>query len=219
PAEAVARDLLGKRLVRLLPSSNETMRLTGIIVETEAYCGEDDKACHIYAGRRTKRTEIIYGPKGHAYVYFTYGMHHMLNVVCGSESYPEAVLIRALQPEVESVATMRTLRSTRKRKAEAVGGETAAVKHVKEMREADLCSGPAKLCQAMGIDLAQNGVDMTCTDAGLYFEDVGVVDEASEETAIAIQAGPRIGIDYAAEWKDKPLRFFYDQNPHVSLFK
>jgi len=140
PTLAVARDLLGQRLVR----ARDGQRMGGLIVECEAYIGEADTACHAWHGR-TPRTEVMYAPPGHAYVYFTYGMHWMLNVVTERADYPAAVLIRAIAAD-EGVAAMRRLRS----------------------RE-PLCDGPAKLCQALAIDRALNGADLA-TGGELYLE-------------------------------------------------
>ena len=140
PTLAAARGLLGARLVRVL----DGMRLAGIITETEAYIGEEDLGCHAKAGK-TKRNAVMYGPAGHAYVYFTYGMHWCLNAVTEQEGFPAAVLIRAIQP-VEGVEVI----STRRR-----GGDT---------------NGPAKLTQALGIDRALNGADLCDPGANLWIE-------------------------------------------------
>lgn len=131
PTLAVARALLGQRLVRVYRGE----RLGGIISECEAYIGEDDTACHAWHGR-TRRTEVMYGDPGHAYVYFTYGAHWMLNIVTERRDFPAAVLIRAILPS-EGLETMRRLRP----------------------RE-PLSDGPAKLCQALAITGALNGADM-----------------------------------------------------------
>lgn len=135
-----ARALIGARLVRILDGE----RLSGWITETEAYLGEQDLACHARHGR-TKRTAVMYGPPGHAYVYFTYGSHWMLNVVTEPVDSPAAVLIRALQP-VEGEARMRERR----------GGRDTF--------------GPGKLCQALGIDGSLNGTDLTQRLGGLWIE-------------------------------------------------
>ncbi len=141
----VAPQLLGKRLVRML----DGVRVAGMITETEAYRGEEDLACHAKAGR-TLRTEVMYGLPGTAYVYFTYGMHWMLNCVCDREGFPSAVLIRAVQP-VEGLETIAARRSG--------------------VKEALWCNGPAKLTQAFGIDKALNGANL-CTQAnGLWIEE------------------------------------------------
>ena len=130
----VARDLLGRRLVRLLDGE----RLSGIICETEAYVGEADTACHASRGC-TPRTRVMYGPPGHYYVYLIYGMYHMLNIVTAAEGEPEAVLLRALFPEQ--------------------GGETMrANRRGAPLRQ--LVNGPGKLCQALAIDRSLNGLSV-----------------------------------------------------------
>jgi len=136
----VARDLIGARLVRIL----DGQKLVGIITEAEAYIGETDLACHAKAGR-TPRTVVMYGEPGHAYVYFTYGNHWMLNAVTEREGFPAAVLIRAIQP-IEGIEIMSQRRQ---------GRDTV---------------GPGKLCQAMGITKSENGVDLTGTTGGLWIE-------------------------------------------------
>jgi DNA-3-methyladenine glycosylase len=140
PTLQVARDLIGTRLVRILDGK----KLVGLITETEAYISEKDLACHCKAGR-TPRTQVMYGEPGHAYVYFTYGHHWMLNAVTEQEGFPAAVLIRAIQP-VEGVDIMLERRS---------GRDTF---------------GPGKLCQAMGITKSENTVDLTEAGSGLWVE-------------------------------------------------
>src|SRR5919109_4571170 len=140
PTLTVARELIGARLVRIL----DGVKLVGLITETEGYIGETDLACHAKAGR-TARTAVIYGVPGHAYVYFTYGNHWMLNVVTEHEGFPAAVLIRAIQP-IEGVEVMAVRR----------GGRDTF--------------GPGKLCQAMDITKSENGVDLTETGGGLWIE-------------------------------------------------
>ncbi|HHS96728.1 MAG TPA: DNA-3-methyladenine glycosylase, partial [Chloroflexi bacterium] len=139
----VARDLLGRVLVRVLDGE----RLSGRIVEVEAYIGEDDRASHARFGP-TERNAAMYGPPGHAYVYLIYGVHHCLNLVTGPEGFPAAVLIRALEP-LEGVEQMRGLR----------GGRP------------DLTNGPGRLCQALGIDLRFDGADLCAPDALLFVEE------------------------------------------------
>ncbi len=136
----VARELIGARLVRVLDGK----KLTGLITEAEAYISEKDLACHAKAGR-TARTAVMYGPAGHAYVYFTYGNHWMLNVVTEREGFPAAVLIRAIQP-MAGAGIMSARRQ---------GRDTF---------------GPGKLTQAMGITGAENGADLTKRGAGLWIE-------------------------------------------------
>jgi len=185
--ESLAKALLGQHLVRVIANQ----RLVGRIVEVEAYLGVKDKAAHTYAGRRTPRNEAIWGPAGHAYVYFTYGMHHCMNVVAGDVDVPVAVLIRALEP-VEGLDAMHAHR-------------------LKASRPIDLCSGPAKLCQAMSIDKNLNGADLV---SGLSL----TIEQTRARTLPArmIATGPRIGVDYADDWAQKPLRFWVKDNPHVS---
>jgi DNA-3-methyladenine glycosylase len=159
----VARALLGKRLVR----QNNGQELSGMIAETEAYCGQADSACHAHCGK-TKRNAVMFGEPGYAYVYFTYGMHYMLNLVTEDAENPCAVLIRAAVP----LAGVEEMETRRKRKG------------------ADLSNGPAKLCQAFAIDKSLNGWDLTCGKE-LWIEDYRAIPDKS------IIATPRIGIDYA----------------------
>jgi DNA-3-methyladenine glycosylase len=140
PTLTVARELIGARLIRVL----DGVKLVGIISETEAYISQKDLACHAKAGL-TARTAVMFGKPGHAYVYFTYGNHWMLNTVTEREGFPAAVLIRAIQP-IEGVEIMSALRS---------GRDTF---------------GPGKLTQAMGITKSENGVDLTKTTHGLWIE-------------------------------------------------
>ncbi len=183
----VARRLLGQRLVRVI----NRQRLAGTIVEVEAYLGAVDAAAHTYRGRRTKRNEAMYLPGGHAYVYFTYGMHHCLNVVCGKADEGVAVLVRAIEP-TEGLARMYRNRPTAK-------------------REFDLCSGPAKLTQALEIDRALNGSDLR-TSKSLFIEQV----RPRTLPQSRILRRERIGVGYAREWADRPLRFLIKGNPWVS---
>ncbi len=171
-----APQLLGKRLVRLL----DGIRVAGIITETEAYRGEEDLACHARAGR-TPRTEVMYGLPGTAYVYFTYGMHWMLNCVCGPEGFPAAVLIRAVQP-VEGLEIIASRRSG--------------------VKETQWCNGPAKLTQAFGIDKALNGANLCVQASGLWIEDELEIQPQDVLTA------PRIGIQGVPEpWLGKLWNF------------
>ncbi len=184
----VARNLLGARLVRML----DGQRLGGIIVECEAYIGQDDTACHASRGR-TLRNQTMFGPPGCAYVYFTYGMHWMLNVVAEEEGFPAAVLLRAIQP-VEGIETMRALRQSKGRCR----------------RDRELTSGPARLTQALAIDKALDGADLVEGDQ-LWLEPGGSLPDE------AVQRGPRIGINSAAE-KDRLAlwRFWVRDNPYLS---
>jgi DNA-3-methyladenine glycosylase len=172
PTLKVARELIGARLVRIL----DGVKLVGLITETEAYISEKDLACHAKAGL-TARTKVMFGDPGHAYVYFTYGNHWMLNVVTEKEGFPAAVLVRAIQP-MEGVGIMSARR---------MGRDTF---------------GPGKICQAMGISKAENGVDLTETASGLWIE-AGVHVPNS-----LVTKGPRVGLNNTPEpWLSKPWRF------------
>ncbi len=180
----VARELLGKLLV--VPASDGT-RVSGIIVETEAYRGPQDRAAHSYGGRRTKRTETMYRIGGTAYVFFVYGMYNQFNVVTNAQDTPHAVLIRALQP-IEGIELMRQRR------------------HGQPDR--NLTNGPGKLCIAMGIDRKLDRADLLENEVWL---------EGGEKIPPRkIACGPRVGIDYAEEWLDKPWRFWIKGNAFVS---
>jgi len=176
PVVDVARALIGKSLVHQIGDQ----AVAGIILETEAYDGEQDQACHARSGK-TKRNAVMYGPAGHAYIYFTYGMHWLLNCVTGSEGYPAAVLIRSIHPTrgLEMIAQNRM-----------------------DITPALWCDGPAKLTRALAIDGTLNGCDL-CQKTGVLRVEEGIT--IPEEL---IQAAPRIGIGYASEpWKSKPWRF------------
>ncbi len=191
PARVVARDLLGKRLVRLVNGQ----RLSGTIVETEAYCDADepDLACHgerTNNGRSTPRTAVMFGPAGVSYVYFTYGMHWMFNIVTGETGKPNAVLIRALEP-VEGVDVMTTHRQNRP--------------------FAQLTNGPAKLAQALAIDKSLNGANLCDPDGVIWLENAAPV--ASD----AIEIGPRIGLGKTPEpWFSMPWRYWIRDHVFVS---
>ena len=183
----VARDLLGKRLV--VPNRSGA-RVAGIIVETEAYRGPEDKASHAYSGRRTRRTETMYGVGGTAYVYFVYGMYHQFNVVTNVKDMPHAILVRAVQP-VEGLEIIRRRRSGR--------------------FEHELTSGPGRLCVALGIDRKLDKADLLGNRVW--------IEEGVTLPRRQIARGPRIGIDYAEEWVKKPWRFWIRDNPFVSRAK
>ncbi|HMR64666.1 MAG TPA: DNA-3-methyladenine glycosylase [Anaerolineae bacterium] len=188
PTLTVARDLLGQRLVRDL----DGQRLSGIIVETEAYIGPDDTASHASRGR-TARTAVMFGPAGQSYVYFVYGMHYMLNVVTEMVDFPAAVLIRALEP-VEGMTAMEARRRSGRR----------------VLKPEQLTNGPAKLCQALGIDRGLNNISLT-TGKELWIEPVALLPPE------LIRTGPRVGIDYANH-ADRlvPWRFWLKHNRFVS---
>jgi DNA-3-methyladenine glycosylase len=183
----VARELLGKLLV--VPNRSGK-RVSGRIVEAEAYRGPQDRAAHSYGGRRTKRTEPMYGVGGTAYVFFVYGMYNQFNVVTNVIDTPHAVLIRALEP-VEGIELMRKRRDNQP--------------------DHNLTNGPGKLCIAMDIDRELDGADLLGNRVWL--------EDAEKIPRSRIQCGPRIGIDYAEEWKDKPWRFWIKDNPYVSRKK
>ena len=172
PTLTVARELLGANLVRIL----DGIRLAGMITETEAYVGESDLGCHARAGR-TPRTAVMYGPAGIAYVYFTYGMHWLLNAVTEKEGFPAAVLIRAIVP-VEGANFMS---ARRKRRG---------------------FDGPAKLTQAMGIGQKENGIDLTVTDHNLWIETGETIPE--ESVTIGPRVGL---YSVPEPWKSIPWRF------------
>lgn len=193
-SEQLAKGLIGRLLIRHVGGH----LLAGRIVETEAYAGMKDRASHAFGGRRTARNEAMYAREGTAYVYFTYGMHHCMNVVCGEEGVPLAVLIRALEP-MEGLETMRELRRAKRRTS--------------EIEDRHLCSGPARLCQAMGIDRRQNGLDLVSS------EEIWIAEPGPQLERIptrAIVRTPRIGIAYAGDWVHKPLRFVVANSPYVS---
>jgi DNA-3-methyladenine glycosylase len=175
----VARALLGQRLVHV--GGGE--RLSGLIYETEAYAGPDDEASHAY--RRTPRSVIMYGPPGHAYVYFIYGMYFCLNAVTEADGRPGAVLLRGLLP-LEGIETMRARRPG--------------------VRDSQLTDSPGKLCAALGITGALNGADL-CASAELFLEtDSPVPDEAVVVT-------PRVGVRGDAVAVSRPWRFLWHPAP------
>jgi DNA-3-methyladenine glycosylase len=158
----------------------------GRIVEVEAYRGVDDPGSHAYRGR-TPRTEVMFGPAGHLYVYFTYGMHWCANVVCGEVGVASAVLIRALAP-TQGVEAMRSARPAAR-------------------RDRDLCSGPAKLCQALAIDGSFDGADLVTASHGVTIRDDGF------GAPPAVAQGVRIGLSAGA---DLPWRWWVPGDPNVS---
>jgi DNA-3-methyladenine glycosylase len=180
----VARDLLGKLLV--VPTDDGT-RISGMIVEAEAYLGIEDKAAHSYGGRRTARNEITYGEGGYVYVFFVYGMYFQLNLVTGPAGLAHVVLIRAVEP-IEGIEIMRKRRG--------------------KMPDKNLTSGPGKLTIAFGIDRSLNGEDL--------LGDRIWVEEHKNFKKSEIASGPRIGIDYAAEFVEMPWRFWVHGNQFVS---
>jgi DNA-3-methyladenine glycosylase len=186
PTLDVARDLLGKLLVHEAPAG----RTSGIIVEAEAYIGESDPACHAAPGR-TRRNAPLYGTPGVAYVYLNYGIHYLVNAVTEPLDSPAAVLIRALEPvEGERLMRRRRVRGT---------GRSAA-----SLEATGLCRGPGNLTRALGISLAQNGVDLC--GRGLFIEDVN-------QTPGPVAWGPRIGLSVGT---DVAWRCYIAGHPCVS---
>lgn len=189
PAEAVARDLLGRWLVRRLPDGE---RLVLRLVEVEAYRGEGDRASHAAGGPVTDRSRRLYRSGGHAYVYLIYGMHHCLNAVAGTTDDGHAVLLRAGEP-VAGEARMRSLRG---------------FPPERRLRPGDLAGGPGKLCQALAVDRTGDG-------APLWEGDL-LVTHGEPVPDAAVVRGPRIGVDYAGEAATWPLRFALAGHPHMS---
>jgi DNA-3-methyladenine glycosylase len=173
----VARGLLGKTLFH----KKNGMISSGIIIETEAYLGNSDPACHTFGGRKTPRVMSMYQMGGCSYVYFIYGIHFCFNVVTRTESEPEAVLIRCLLPQL-GIDLMKQRR--------------------KQEQEKNLCSGPGKLCQALAIDRTCDGLDLQGPE--LWIEDQELYPK------IKIESAPRVGIDSAGDAKDWLLRFYFD---------
>ena len=185
--------MLGKRLIRLVDGE----RVGGIIVETEAYCdsAEPDLACHATRskGKPTQRTAVMFGAPGHAYVYFTYGMHWMFNIVTGETGQANAVLVRALEP---------------------TNGEfIIATKRGAQPRE-QWTNGPAKLAAALAIDKQLNGANLFSADGVIWIEN-GI-----ELHPDAIANGPRVGMGKTPEpWFSKPWRYWIEDNPFVSKYR
>jgi DNA-3-methyladenine glycosylase len=175
----VARELIGKLLVRTI----DGIRISGVIYETEAYLGEKDLACHASSGR-SNRNAVMYGDGGHAYVYFTYGMHWMMNCVTETINYPSAVLIRAIKP-IEGIELIKNNRLP--------------------IKEKHWCDGPGKLTRALNITNSLNGIDLCSKDSVLYIENLPTLVEKQ------IIQTPRIGINNTPEpWKSKLWRFVGD---------
>lgn len=182
-AEELAPALLGKILVHKTAEGVTS----GIIVETEAYIGPDDKGAHSCGGVPTARTAVMFGKGGFAYVYLIYGMYSCFNVVANVKDKPEAVLIRALEP-LDGVELMKNRRATDKPE--------------------NLCSGPGKLCSALGITREQSGADLCKNE--LFILDMPELSKSE------IIVSPRINIDYAEEYRDKLWRYFVKGNKFVS---
>jgi DNA-3-methyladenine glycosylase len=183
PTPVVARELLGMLLVRELGGE----RLSGFIVETEAYCGVDDEGCHAHRGR-TRRTAVMFGPPGYAYIYFIYGMHYCFNVVTEEDGIAGAVLVRAIHP-LEGLSTMQRLRGVDD--------------------ELSLTSGPARLCHALAIDRRLYGHDL-CLGRELWLE----AGDRFPDSAVLV--GPRVGLRVGEPARSAPWRFALAGDPWVS---
>lgn len=193
PTLEVAKELLGKEIVL----RNNDSFISCRIVESEAYIGAIDKAAHCYQNKRTPRTEVMFGPPGHSYVYLIYGMYNCFNIVTQGVGEPAAVLIRAVEP-AEGLEKMTYNRY----------GKVPSDLSKKEL--INLTNGPGKLCKAMGIDKSLNAVDL----CGEYF----YLTEGNNEE-FEIVTTKRINIDYAEEAIDFPWRFYIKNNPYVSKGK
>lgn len=187
----VAKELLGKVIIHNVNGK----RISGKIVETEAYLGVIDKAAHSYGGRKTPRMEVMYGKAGVSYVFIIYGMHNCFNVVTREAGVPQAVLIRALEPleGIEEIAFNRFNKS---------------YDNLTKSQLKRLTNGPGKLCKALLIDRDLNGEDL-CNNI-LYIEE-------GEKNNFNIKISKRIGVEYAEEAKDFPYRFYIEGNPYVSV--
>jgi DNA-3-methyladenine glycosylase len=192
PAVEMAPDLLGCVISHATADGLVAVRL----VEVEAYAGEADPASHAFRGR-TPRNAVMYGPPGHAYVYFTYGMHFCVNLVCEPEGHASAVLLRAGQ--VTDGVRLAAARRAGRRRSGAVP------------RETDLARGPAALCEALDIDRSQNGADVCAPAAPLR-----VLAPARPVPAADISTGPRVGVSRAA---DVAWRFWITGDPAVSVYR
>ena len=192
----VARDLLGKVLV----TEFDGRRTSGRIVEVEAYNGVGDRASHAWSGRRTRRTEVMFGAGGTAYVYLIYGIHHLFNVVTNKKDIPHAVLVRALEP-MEGIEVMRE-RSGRVDSAAEGGDEVPRVDY-------SLTRGPGNLSRALGLRTLHTGTS-------LLGDEIWIGDDGYRPKRSEIVAGPRIGVDYAGVDAGLPYRFFIKGSPYVS---
>jgi DNA-3-methyladenine glycosylase len=177
--------MLGKLLVCSSPAGVAA----GRIVETEAYIGPGDRAAHSYGGRRTKRTEVMFGPPGMAYVYLLYGMYHCFNAVTAEEGRPEAVLVRAIEP--------------------VLGQDLMAQRRGRVVPVRALGNGPGKLCLALGIDTSLSGAD-------LVGDTLYLADDGQDVPDARIRRTPRINIGYAGPDRDFPWRFVVDGHPCLS---
>jgi len=199
PTLELATSLLGMELVH----ETEEGTTAGLIVEVEAYMGPEDKGAHSYGGKKTRRTEVMFGPPGHAYIYLIYGMYYCFNVVSGPPGKPEAILVRALEP-TEGIPLMACRRGISLDPMACHAMDKAPHRLLKA-----LTNGPGKLCTALGITKQQYGWDLSRSP--LYLRQ-GIGPIPPERIA----CGPRINIDYAEEAREYPWRFWMKDNPFVS---
>lgn len=192
PTLKVAKELLGKYFIY----QTRQGKLVGKIVETEAYLGPQDRASHAFGNKKTLRNQAEYLKGGHIYIYLVYGMYWQLNISTASEGKPECVLIRSLEP-IEGISQM-----AKNRKIEPFTKSGAI--------NPNLTNGPGKLCQAMKLDKSHYGLDLV-KSGQVYLEDRG-----EKILKSAVKTGPRIGIDYAGSWKNKPWRFYFKNSCFVS---
>lgn len=185
---SIAEDLLGKILVTQI----DGLRTSGRIVETEAYAGINDRASHAFGGKRTARSEHLYGPPGTLYMYICYGMHHLVNVITNKKDIPHGVLIRALEP-LEGVEWM--LKRTGKTKLDFT-----------------LTRGPGNLARAMGLSKSQSG-------GNFFSEEIFIEDDGTRYKKNQILVTHRIGVESAREDAELPYRFIVKGNPYVSARK
>ena len=181
----LSKNLLGKKLV----TNINNKYTSGLIVETEAYLGINDKASHAYGGKKTNRTNVMYHKGGVAYVYLCYGMHSLFNIVCNIENIPHAILIRAIEP-VDGIDIMQCRR---------------------KINGVNLTNGPGKLSKALGITKTNN--NQSLLENIIWIEDVG--NEIFDKNILSV---PRIGVDYAGKDAMLPYRFYIKKNKWVSKF-
>jgi DNA-3-methyladenine glycosylase len=186
-ARVVAREVLGSVVVVRSPHGVTA----GRIVETEAYCGPEDRAAHSFGGRRTARTEVMFGPPGCAYVFMIYGMHFHFNLVTSRVGVPHAVLVRAIEP--------------------LAGMDVMAERRGLGMEQRQLTNGPGKLCSALGIGREHYGADLC--------DGKSSVTVIEGEPPARIRTSPRIGVDYAGAWAKRPFRYFDAESLYVSTFR
>jgi DNA-3-methyladenine glycosylase len=209
-AATLARRLIGVLLVRRMPDGARRM---GRIVETEAYLGIKDRASHAFGGRRTPRNESMYACPGTAYVYFTYGMHHCFNIVCGELDEPAAVLVRALEPVDWPTPSVPSGQGGGQDLVPRPPGVTTSPSRSASLAHAGtkLMSGPGKLCRELRLDRSMDGADLVSGRSGVWLE-------LPTQPLLARRLGrsPRIGLGECGVWAGRLLRWFELENPCVS---